>query len=301
MYHRIFKLEITDIILDLGQLLVEIIKGPVVSIKWVLLIITLLILGQIQSSLIVIAVLGFTLIMGFISITTFISKLTIDSGMIQRKSNEVVSSVPQIFSDLKELQVDDFYSNYFQVITNFDLKRKTKILRFSSGDLLFKIPLKHTLESMTGIYCAKLSLSNQNRKRSRRQRENKPSIANHINIKSVSQFRDSEWNQLLQQDKIENVSSDIVMERLGVSDKEEFDKLLEKSLKDFSKIQENIRDRIRGVPATWEQGKVLNIESLPNGIPLSDEILNDLKKQGITDIEIIPGKDEFLFYVKKKN
>ena len=52
MYQRIFKLDITDIILDLTQIFTEIIKGPLVSVKWTLLLVGLILFDFISRSLI---------------------------------------------------------------------------------------------------------------------------------------------------------------------------------------------------------------------------------------------------------
>lgn len=301
MYQRIFKLDITDFILDLYQIVIEIIKGPVVSLKWSILILVLILLNLLPSNYIILALLGFSILMSIISITTFVSRLTIDSGLIERKSNQAKIAVPQIFSEIKELRADDFQENYYQVVKSFEIKRNAKVTRYFKGDVLFKIPLKKTLQSMAGIYVARLAFSDKAEKNKYKKKyKNGKSID--LNIKTIGKFNQKEWDDLVHNESILIIESDTVLNQIGIPDKEAFDATLEQRLKDFAKIQDNVRDRIRGVPSAWhiDKGEVYELENLNQGIPIPEDVLEELKNSGISKIEVIPGKDEYLYYIRKK-
>ena len=327
MYQRIFKLDITDIILDLRQILIEIIRGPLVSIRWAFLILGLILFNFLQSDIIVLMVLGFAIFMSIISFMTFISKLSFDAGLFQRKADQTKAVAPKIFNEIKELKIEDFHENYYQVVENFQLRRKTKIKGYSQGDILFRIPLKETVESLSGIYIANLSFEDKQNKKVKTRKTRKSvsfgireEITNEIKddirkdikknprgeikfnlqVHSVGKFTKEEWENIVKSKKVINVSSDDVIRQIGFTDKEQFNSTVEQGLKNFSRIQDGLRDRIRGVPTSWTQPESYTVESFENGIVLPKETIDELKKKGITKLEIIPGKDEFLFYVKKK-
>lgn len=295
MYQSLFKIDITEIILDLPQIIREIVKGPFVSLKWVLVILSLILLNFIRSDVYVLLVLGFAILMSLISFTTFISRLTIDSGLIQRKAASATDSaktiVPQIFSDIKELKPEDIHENYYQVLENFTVRKKTKVEKYSKGNFLFRLPLKDTIEALSGIYIAKLSI------REKKIKKNGKKQQSDFQFKSIGKFDQKEWNNVLQTGKIEPVQSDVMINQMGFENKEEFDNKLNTGLKQFSKFQDGVRDRIRGVPATAEQGQIYDTSA----VPLPEDIKKDLIANGVNKLEVIPGKDEFLFYIKKKS
>jgi hypothetical protein len=319
MYQRIFKIDISDIILDLPQIIIEIVRGPLISIKWISMLLLLMIFNLLDlDRIIILALFGFSLLMLFISITTFISKLSLDSGLFQKKADQAKSVIPEIFTELKELKVQDIHENYYEVIKEFSLTRKTKVLQYSVGDFLFKIPLKNTLTELTGHYVAKITFD-QNSKRKQRRRSSSKVISNinsntnskinsnrkiksnDFQIKLVRKFTVPEWNELENTNKISVVSTEKVTETLGFENKAEFDEKIQIELKNFSKYQDNVRDRIRGVPVSSEdEGQIFNIENFTNNIPLPESMIQNLKEQGVKEIEILPGKDEFIYYIKKR-
>jgi hypothetical protein len=117
----------------------------------------------------------------------------------------------------------------------------------------------------------------------------------------VRKFTVPEWNELENTNKISVVSTEKVTETLGFENKAEFDEKIQIELKNFSKYQDNVRDRIRGVPVSSEdEGQIFNIENFTNNIPLPESMIQNLKEQGVKEIEILPGKDEFIYYIKKR-
>ena len=91
-----------------------------------------------------------------------------------------------------------------------------------------------------------------------------------------------------------------VMSMMGFESPEEFENVVEKGIRKAVSFQENVRDRIRGVPVTVSTPHLKVVKMKNKHIEVPDEILEKIKLTEDQEIELIPGKEEFLFYARIK-
>ncbi|UCG03995.1 MAG: hypothetical protein JSW11_08400 [Candidatus Heimdallarchaeota archaeon] len=318
-YIRLFKLPIVDIILDPMQLLSKIIDGPLQTLKWSFLVILFLIIDILPLDLISMGLIAFSLTMGLASLTTSISKIALDSGIIQSRTENVVEEgkviIPQVFDELKQLEASNL-QEFYRVSEQISVRKRDKVINYNVGDLVLKLPFTNTLEEKAGIFLATLKFNRASTTKTRKRISRKSTVQiktktktvtlgnnkkrKSINISSLHRIPYEEWEEIIKKDQIESMDPAIVTSMMGYDSPEEFEKVVEKGIRKAISIQENVRDRIRGVPVTGSMTKSKVIKLKNRHIEVPDEFLEMIKSSEDQEIELIPGKEEFLFYARIK-
>ncbi|MFX0211434.1 MAG: hypothetical protein ACFFDT_35980, partial [Candidatus Hodarchaeota archaeon] len=119
-----------------------------------------------------------------------------------------------------------------------------------------------------------------------------------VNIKTYRIPRD-EWEQI--QDSLTLLELDMAASKLGYKNPEELDENMQKFVQRSIEVQEQVRSRLRGVPAPTKY-ETYDVTIQGDSLLLPKELLNVKNIEKGQKIELIPGKEEFLFYarIKKK-
>jgi hypothetical protein len=317
-YTRLYKFSIVDIILDPQQLLLKTIQGPLQAVKWSILVIGFLILDILPLDLLTVALVAFSLTIGFISLSTALTKTVLDSGVIRSNVDGVVEEgkviIPKMFEELKQVEASDI-KEFYRVTDTVTIKKKNKVVKYENGDTLLKLPFTSTLEKEAGVFVAniKFDLKGRSTKRKRKLKQDGISMSiqtsvtksnkkthGKIKMASLNRITSGDWINLQKNKQIESVEIEAITSAMGFESPEEFEKMIEKGIRGTISIQENIRDRIRGVPITTStvKSKIVKIKNRQLEIP--DKMFKQIKLADGQELELIPGKDEFLFYARIK-
>jgi hypothetical protein len=324
-YIRLFKLPIVDIILDPIQLLLKIVEGPLQTLKWTFLVILFLIVDILPLDLLSAALIGFSFTMGIVSLTTTASKIALDSGIIRSRTDNVLEEgkviIPQVFEELKQLEASNL-QEFYRISEQINIKKKEKVINYNIGDLLLKVPFTSTLEEKAGIFLATLKLkpttTPKTRIRTKRKagmqiktktkivtldNSNKKTKQRSINISSLQRIPYEEWEGIVRRNQVELMDPAIITSMMGFDSPEEFEKVVEQGIRKAISFQENVRDRIRGVPVTGSIVASNVVQLKDKHIEVPKEFLDKIQASEGQEIELIPGKEEFLFYarIKKKS
>ncbi|MFW9780159.1 MAG: hypothetical protein ACFFE8_15025 [Candidatus Heimdallarchaeota archaeon] len=305
---RLFKLPIADIILDPTQLLFKTIEGPLQALKWTFLVMLFLILDILSLDIFSAGLIAFSVTMGMVSLATSLSKIALDSGLIRSRTDQIVGKskvmIPKMFDELKQLNANDL-QEFYRVHKRINVKKKNGVVNYDPGDILLKLPFSHSIEAETGVFLAslKIKVRGSKRKSSKRKKSmtgssDKPRRG--ISFSSLHRIPLEDWEHLSKQKQVELVELEIITKELGFETPEEFEKMVEKGIRGAISFQENIRDRIRGVPVTASSTKAALVKLKDKRIELPDALLNQINLSKDQELEIIPGKEEFLFYARIK-
>ena len=318
-YIRLIKLPIADIILDPIQLFFKTIDGPLQTLKWSFLVIFFLIIDILPLDLLSAGLIAFSLTMGITSFTTAVSKIILDSGVIRSRTEDVIEDskviIPKVFEELKQFEASNL-QEFYQVSERISIKKETRIINYNTGDILLKFPFTDTLEKTTGVFLAnlKLQFSKSFANNEKIQMKNKSKVQfklktksvdtgsskKNINIFSIHRIPINEWERIKRKKQVELLDPNIITSRMGFDSPEEFEKVVEKGIRNAVSFQENIRDRIRGVPVTGRKIPSKIVKMKDKHIEVPDEILEKIELTEDQEIELIPGKEEFLFYARIK-
>ncbi|UCE14002.1 MAG: hypothetical protein JSV04_02200 [Candidatus Heimdallarchaeota archaeon] len=318
-YFRLFKVPIADIILDPLQLFLKIIEGPVQTLKWSLLVILFLIMDLLPLDLFSAGLVAFSITMGVISLTTALSKIVLDSGIIKSRTDKLVDEgkvvIPQIFEELREVEASDL-QEFYQVTDPISIKKENKIVTYERGDVLLKVPFTATLEKEVGVFLAHLKFRSRRSPSKIERRRKRKSVVyfktattpitvtdgkrKDINISSLHRVPLEEWTVLKRKKQVVLVDPQVITKAMGFDSPEEFEEVVGKGIRGAVSLQEGIRDRIRGVPVitSISNSQVVKLEGKRIEVP--DELLEQIDLAEDQEIELIPGKEEFLFYAKIK-
>jgi hypothetical protein len=309
-YFRLFKLPLADIILDPRQLFFKIIEGPLQALKWTFLVILFLILDILHLDILSAGLVAFSVTMGIISLTTTMGKIALDSGLIRSRTDEIVGKgkviVPKLFEELKQLEANDL-QEFYRVKHSTSIKKKNSIVNYNTGDILLKMPFSNSIEKDTGVFLANLRIRSQINKRKSSRRRKSETATNKkkgpkISFSSLQRVPLTDWEELIGQKHVEVIELEVITKEMGFDSPEEFEKRVEKGIRGAVSFQENVRDRIRGVPVTARNASTTLVKLKNKSIKIPDEILEQITVPEDQELEIIPGKEEFLFYarIKKK-
>jgi hypothetical protein len=323
-YIRSFKSPIVDIILDPMQLVLKIIEGPLQTLKWTFLVILFLIIDILPLDLLSAALIAFSFTMGVVSLTTTASRIALDSGIFRSRTDTVVEEgkviIPQVFEELKQLQASNL-QEFYRVSDQIRIKKENKVIHYKTGDLLLKIPFTNTLEERAGIFLATLKLNRTRAPKTRRKTKRKARMQvktktktvtlgnsdkkkkrRNINISSLQRIPYEDWEEIVRLNQIELMDPAIITSMMGFDSPEEFEKVVEQGIRRAISFQEGVRDRIRGVPVTGSIAASNVVQLKDKQIKVPEEILDKIQASEGQEIELIPGKEEFLFYarIKKK-
>ncbi|OLS16462.1 MAG: hypothetical protein HeimC3_54050 [Candidatus Heimdallarchaeota archaeon LC_3] len=294
------RIQIIDIILDIQQIFLEIFRGPGQALKWSFIIIFFLIFDMVTSDIWMLSIIAFSMIIGLISFTTMLTRVGLNSGIFKTKLESGKALAPTVFDEIRNIDPDDLPQNFFRISNSFSIKTKTKIIHFNKDNILFRIPLTDTLEDVVGVYVATMHFSSPSTKILKEiipvETKTAKPLSN-ISIKSVRKFSFEEWKKI--KSNTESLQSEEVLTKLGFKSQEEFNKRIQKGLTGIIGIQEQIRARVRGLPAiSGDPTKYTVSWHGESHIAIPQEIITQISERGATILEIIPGKEEFLFYVK---
>lgn len=266
LYLRLFKLPIVDIILDPMQLLSKTIEGPLQTLKWSFLVILFLIIDILPLDLLSAGLIAFSFTMGITSLTTAMSKIVLDSGIIRSRTDNVLEEgkviIPQVFDELKQLEASNL-QEFYRVSEQVSIRKKNKVINYNIGDILLKLPFTSTLEEKAGIFLATLKPHRASATKIRKRTKSKANIQiktktktvtlgnskkrKNINISSLHRIPLEDWEEITRKKQVELMDPTIVTSMMGFDSPEEFEKVVEQGIRRAVSFQENIRDRIRGV------------------------------------------------------
>ena len=112
----------------------------------------------------------------------------------------------------------------------------------------------------------------------------------------VRKFSENEWKKI--QANVVPMPSEEILPKLGFKSQEEFDEKVQQGLIGIIEVQDQVRARVRGVPVHSSENKYNLVWQGESHITIPPDILKEMKNKGASILEIIPGKDEYLFYVK---
>ena len=130
-YTRQIRVDYLDIILNPVQLFLNIISGPVRTLKWVLLTFIFLILDLLELNLYTIALLFCALFIGIISLITSISRLILNSGLIESRVEEGKTIIPQVIEEIQLLSTSDKllqFNEYYEVPEQVVFTKKNQVV-----------------------------------------------------------------------------------------------------------------------------------------------------------------------------
>lgn len=316
LVHKQIKVEYVDIILNPLQLLGTVLAGPLTAVKWIVLVAIFTLLGQLTSNLISLLFIFSCIFAGIIALSTSITRLTMSSGVIESRVEEGKTIIPQIFQEVQQMarmeslsQFDEFY----EVISPIMIKKTNKVINIKEGDKLIHLPFSDELETNTGVFIFHINMEGLMRAvmegdiRSRAKKLNEEEFQDRMkkSVKNFS-FKDStiqrlsivEWSNL--QSAIRKLKQEEFAVLLGFKDIEEFDAEFAKLVRSTVIMQEQIRSRIRGVPAPSFKEANFFSRIFKNKIEIPQDLMSKHSISSDQEIEIIPGKGEYLFYIKKK-
>ena len=317
-YKRQYNINYIDIILNPIGLLISVFVGPLEASKWILLTIIFILLDQMDLDISTLLLMFSAIFVGFITLITMLTKLFLSSGVIESRVKENKTLIPQVIEEIQQMstlekitQFDEFY----EVPKEIKIHREKEIINLNPGDLLFRLPFSPALEGKTGIFIfhlnkQKLLINIKKRRRWRRwtehdlekHKEIKKEVKN-LNLSGSSFHRISAKRWEILQKELKPIGKDIFATSIGFEDSQELDTELVKVVQSSIIVQEQIRSRLRGVPAPrFERTRRMDYKTTltDKSITIPNDLLEMKHIRENQEIEIIPGKDEYLFYARTK-
>ncbi len=320
-YTRQVKLNYIDLILNPLQLLFTIISGPLEALKWIILTLIFIILGQFELEFGTLALIFAALFVAIISLTTNITRLFLNSGIIESRIEEGKVIIPRIIDEVQQMSSSDRllkFDDFYEVPDQITIMKRNQIVTLSKGDIILRFPFSQELENQTGVFIFHLNMQKLTKQVKKRYiKKNRPFIkittnsdefkkglneaVKNLDLRGSSVHRISidDWNNIVKSLKI--IEKDAFAKKLGFDDSDTLDRELVKLIRGTVIAQEHIRSRLRGVPAPVF-GKQRSYTSVikSNGMDLPLDLIKEQKISDGQEIEIIPGKNEYIFYVKRK-
>ena len=132
-----------------------------------------------------------------------------------------------------------------------------------------------------------------------RKKETKSERRLHLEGSTVHRISVQDWIKLKSQ--LIQLSREEFATFLGFENMNVLDEKLAVAVQNTVKFQEQVRSRIRGVPAPSFRGaKNFGSKLMDNKLVIPEEFLSKLNLSKDQEIELIPGKDEYLFYARVK-
>lgn len=308
-YSRQLKTDFLDIIFDPLKLIKTTLNGFFMAFKWFLLVLIMALLGQFDiSTLPSLVLIAGAIFVGIIAEVTNILKLVQTGGISESQIQKGKDEVPRMFNEIKTFAKPDKLTNYDEIYlieNEIKLDRKNEILSLSPDYILLKIPFSEELGNRVGIFAVSIKKSIlSNKSGSKKTGKWFSFFANEdgeikLGKSSVNmhRFKNEEWNTITA--SITKCDIKQLSEILNVSEEELREKLVS-LLQGVIRTQEFIRNRIRGLPDISKENIYTTKLSTQSSLTLPSDILEKMKSLDIEEIEIIPGKDDFLFYARHK-
>ncbi|MHA1226799.1 MAG: hypothetical protein ACTSPV_08675 [Candidatus Hodarchaeales archaeon] len=322
-YMRSFRINYVDIILNpLSLLNATFLSVLAESSKWVLLTLIFIILGQMTLDLWSFGLIFTAIALIIVSITTNVVKLSISSGVFEKQVEKGKKVIPKIFEEVVEISSSkeklSKFNDFYEVVEPIKIEKKNEISVLEPGEFVIHFPFSHELENETGVFLLHFNLKNVPKKgkktKTKTQKSKKISIK--YGTRGYKNFEpDSDINLLVKRGSVHRIpftrweslrkdlrplSRDEIATNIGITP-EDLDKELAKVIKGSVIVQEQLRCRIRGLPApSFSEKKRSTTKIEGNKLIIPEELLQDIHLKEDQEIELIKGKDEYLFYVKLK-
>lgn len=315
------NLNYTELILNPVQLLGAMFVGSLQASKWILIIGIFVVLDHLPLGLgpwtLIVSALGVALFCFSESVT----RTTLASGVIESRVEQGKTIVPMIFEEIREFDARDF--QIYETQTLVEIRKRGSIRKLPPKTLILRLPFSPELEKQGGIFVTQIELSRATTNKGNNelnlqkglfatQIESSQVATNNdkpvafvtptkhkgksgLNLQSKGLFRIEiqEWNRI-QPGLLLRETSDIAAE-LGLENTEAIDELFQNTIQITIMAQENVHNRLRGLPAPVKTKPFSG--TIKNGaLLLPQELLQAKDIQEETEIDIIPGKGEFLFY-----
>ncbi|MHA1967181.1 MAG: hypothetical protein ACW964_05210 [Candidatus Hodarchaeales archaeon] len=320
-YNKQIKVDYIDIILNPLQLLSTIASGPLEALKWVLLTTIFIILGSLELDIGTGALIFCSLFIGLISLSTGITRLFLNSGIIESRVEESKTMIPKVLEEVQQISSSDSliqFDEFYEVLEQIEIIKRNQVVTILKGDSVIRFPFTQELETQTGVFFFHLNMKKLIKSAKKRssfkerrtimiktnsdqyQKKINESVKNFdFRGSSVHRVSREKWKDIMKD--LRKLEREAFAKKIGFKDANELDKELAKLIRGTVIAQEQIRSRLRGVPAPSFRGQksyTSIIES--SGITLPLEMMKNQEISNGQEIEIIPGKNEFLFYVKRK-
>ncbi|MHA1944610.1 MAG: hypothetical protein ACW97W_00810 [Candidatus Hodarchaeales archaeon] len=320
LYTRKLKINYVDIILNPVKLLTTLL--PVgQTLKWILLPLIFIILGQMELDFWTLLLILASLFVGIISILTGFAKLTLSSGVIESRVEEGKTLMPKVIDEVISISSSnnlETFDEFYRVPEETTIQKKNEIVTFHKNDVLLHFPFSNELQSSTGVFIFHLNLNNKKKSTKKRKRVARGRTVNvtigskgikkevsesavnfDLRGSTVHRITLKRWNSL--KSGLKQITREEFAQYVGFEDVKELDRKLAKAVQGTVKVQEQIRSRIRGVPAPSFKFSDKIISRLSgNSLQVPSELLEELNLDKDQDLELVKGKDEYLFYVRLK-
>ncbi len=319
---RRVKINYAELILNPFQLLVTIFAGTSQATKWILLVFVFIVLERLDVGLGSVGLILTAIGVGIITLIEALTRTTLASGVIGSQFESGQALIPMVFNEINT--IDASVVQIYETKEIIDIRKTNSITTLPEKSLLFRIPFSPELERSGGIFLiqAEIGKSNvttlkkessveiskiiqkevqgsvQNEVQKKRFRKHKRRQQNGLNMRTKGFFRidQQEWERI--QRSLVLLDKNSIATDLGLENSDEIDKRIQESLQKVVQVQEEIRSRIRGVPAPTRRSISSKIQ---NGtLHLPPELLKGMKLKEGEEIELVPGKDEYIFYGRLK-
>ncbi|MFW9917939.1 MAG: hypothetical protein ACFFGZ_20255 [Candidatus Thorarchaeota archaeon] len=301
---RRFNLNYTDLILNPFQLLVVMFVGAFQAVKWILLVAIFVGLDRLELGLgtwtLIISAMG----VAIICFSESMVRTTLNSGIIESRVEEGKAIVPLVFEEIHQFDAKDF--QVYEVQKTIEVRKRASHTKFSPKSLLLRLPFSPELENLGGIFLIPIELT-----KIPISSDGTPAVfaSAHthrgkfgLNLRAHDFFRISqeEWDRI-HPAMIQRETAAIATE-LELENPEAIDNLFQETVQTTILAQEHLQNRLRGVPAPT-RAKPYTATIQDDTLRLPKELLEAKGIREGTQIDIIPGKGEFLFYgrARKKN
>jgi hypothetical protein len=261
---------------------------------------------------------------GIISLGTAITKLTMSSGVIESRAKKGQKVIPKVIDEVVSMGSLDTLKQFdevYRVPRELTIQKSREIATLYLNDVILHFPFSNEIQDSTGVFLFHFNRRGMKKTAKKRtgirtdrsftftinkgssrkitEKVEKKDRRIHLEGSAVHRISKSDWKNL--KENLIQLSRDEFATFLGFQNIEELDKKLIEAVQNTVKIQEQVRSRIRGVPAPSFKGvKQLGSKMVDNKLIIPTDLLSKLNLTKDEEVEIIQGKDEYLFYVKRK-
>ncbi len=321
-YGRQITVNYVDLILNPLKLVGTLLAGLKQAFKWILLPFIFIILGQMELNIFTLSLIFAAIFVGIISLGTSITKLTLSSGVIESRAKEGQRVIPKVIDEVVGMSSLDQLQQFdkaFRVPKEITIQKSREVATLYPDDVILHFPFSNELQDSTGVFLFHLNRQGMMKgvkKRSgirterrftmtvQKQKTEKKVVKSetslHLEGSTVHRISIEDWEKL--QEQLIQLSREEFATFLGFKSIDELDQKLVEAVQNTVKIQEQVRSRIRGVPAPSFKGvDKIGSKLLDNKLVIPKEFLSKLNLAKDDELELIEGKDEYLFYVRKKS
>ncbi|MFX0117336.1 MAG: hypothetical protein ACFFB3_22505, partial [Candidatus Hodarchaeota archaeon] len=297
------KIDYTDLILNPFQLILAMFAGTFQTIKWLLLIGVFAVLDRLNLGLGTWALILFAVAVAFVTFSESIFRTTLASGIIESRVEEGKAIIPKIFEEIHQFEGEDF--QIFEIQNPIELRRRESITKLSPGSQLLRLPFSSDLEELSGIFLTQIELKRGSEDSVKpaffvSSRTHKGGQSLNLRSGGIHRIEKQEWDRIRPHLNLRDKTE--IAAELGFENSKPIDEFFQHSIQAAILAQEHVQNRLRGVPAPTTAKPIL--ATVQNeALLLPKEFIETKCIEDGAQIEIIPGKDEYLFYgrIKKRS